>query len=289
MHERWSVALDGRDVKDLCPSELQQLVATGVPLKHRLVLWSGWTAGSGGPGLEDLCREELSEGVKGKIELDIPRTFPDLFTDGQRDSLRRVLNAYAANHRHAGYCQGINFIAAVFLLMGFDDATTYSAMTHLLHSVCPGYHDCSLEGFRRDALVLQRLVDKVLPDVSDALRQQNVPVDILAIDHFIALTSRTWPLAATVRLWDLLFLHGQRMLFASFLTLLQLYFPVDPAAAQHSHPLESFKRSVQKAVQNDFGTILEHMHQMVDRVPQDLIDSLRSEVCPATWIAASAA
>jgi len=285
MHERWSLALDGKDVEDLPLSELHELVAAGVPLKHRLVLWSGWTAGSGAAGLD--AHEELSDGVSGKIELDVPRTCPDLFTDAQRDSLRRILRAHAASNPHAGYCQGINFIAAVFLLVGFDDSTAYTAMTHLLQSVCPGYHDSSLEGFRRDALVLQCLVDKVLPDVSGALKKQNVPVDILAIDHFIALTARTWPLAATVRLWDLLFLHGQRMLFASFLALLQLYFPVEPVAS-HRHPLESFKRSVETAVRNDFSTVLQHCHEMVDKVPQALIDGLRAEVCPPTWVAATA-
>eukprot|EP00971_Amphidinium_carterae_P289850 5755467-Amphidinium_carterae.2 len=82
----------------------------GVPLKHRLVLWSGWTAGSGAAGLD--AHEELSDGVSGKIELDVPRTCPDLFTDAQRDSLRRILRAHAASNPHAGYCQGINFIAA---------------------------------------------------------------------------------------------------------------------------------------------------------------------------------
>eukprot|EP00971_Amphidinium_carterae_P259892 5156435-Amphidinium_carterae.1 len=69
------------------------------------------------------------------------------------------------------------------------------------------------------------------------------------------------------------------MLFASFLALLQLYFPVEPVAS-HRHPLESFKRSVETAVRNDFSTVLQHCHEMVLREAQQRERQCAQNVCP---------
>merc|ERR1719158_2463326 len=70
------------------------------------------------------------------------------------------------------------------------------------------------------------MVQRFLPSLHMELERCSVPLNLIAIDHFISLTSRTWPLEATVRLWDIIFLEGPRAVFACFLALLQLFMPV---------------------------------------------------------------
>merc|ERR1719188_2545062 len=53
------------------------------------------------------------------IEIDIPRTFPDipLFDKEQQFSLLRILNGFANFDPVVGYCQGMNFLAGLLLLV----------------------------------------------------------------------------------------------------------------------------------------------------------------------------
>ena len=54
------------------------------------------------------------------IEKDIPRTLPthkQARQFGESGSLRRVLKAYCRHHPDVGYCQGMNFVAGLFLII----------------------------------------------------------------------------------------------------------------------------------------------------------------------------
>ena len=58
-----------------------------------------------------------------QIEKDLHRTFPNhALTNGVwgKARLRRVLGAYAVRNPKVGYCQGLNFLAAMFLLVFGD-------------------------------------------------------------------------------------------------------------------------------------------------------------------------
>lgn len=57
--------------------------------------------------------------VRKQIDKDLPRTFPGhpLLDGIGRDALRRVLCAYALHNPAVGYCQGMNFLAALLLLL----------------------------------------------------------------------------------------------------------------------------------------------------------------------------
>ena len=60
--------------------------------------------------------------VLDQITLDLHRTFPthvQFFGEGGsgQQALARVLSAYSKYNTHLGYCQGMNFITAMFLMM----------------------------------------------------------------------------------------------------------------------------------------------------------------------------
>merc|ERR1740139_499724 len=132
-----------------------------MPLKHRQALWrEEWCAAACEADV-DALQTPLPADVAKTIEADICRTQPQWLSEEHQTTLRRVLRAYAASHPDVGYCQGMNNIAAVFILLGFDETLTLNGFSTLLQSCCPGYHDWDLGGFLLDVQVLDRLLPRV--------------------------------------------------------------------------------------------------------------------------------
>lgn len=251
------------------------------------------------------------------VAKDLYRTQPGQLNDEQFLSLQRVLLAYAARNPAVGYCQGMNFMAAVFIILGFGEDEAFSGLSYFLEKVCPGCHDPDLGGFHRDAEVLDQLVQRFLPALHLELELVGVRVNLLAIDHFMSLTSRTWPLEATVRLWDIILLEGPCVIFASFLALLELFILLtegstwycsclEPSADDTAtvagccscsrlllasmvpdgsltafDVMESFKRESLHGVTGQLDAVFAHVHKYLQLIPDSLIEDLRVDVMEA--------
>lgn len=69
------------------------------------------------------------------ISRDVGRTFPNIqrFADGEgKDTLLRVLKAYAAYDPEIGYCQGMNFLAGLLLLYLDTEEHAFGALVVLM-------------------------------------------------------------------------------------------------------------------------------------------------------------
>jgi len=285
MYMRWCNALNGRSTSELAAEELHLLVKGGMPLKHRLALWPQWFIAD---TVEDI--DALQQGASGDVErlidLDVPRTLPQWLNSAEQGALRRILLAHASLNPGLGYCQGLNNMAAVFVVLGFDEATALRGLCSLVQGVCKGYHSSDLSGFRRDALVLGALARQLLPEgTGRALDLLGVPLEVLASEHFLSLASRAWPLAATLQLWDLILLEGIPALFASFLALLELYLPSEdeqlalgdatPVGGDDADPVVFFRQAVLRGVNEDFGSIVKRINELLPQLPMSLIDHYR--------------
>mmetsp|Transcript_61842 Transcript_61842/g.201765 ORF Transcript_61842/g.201765 Transcript_61842/m.201765 type:complete len:422 (+) Transcript_61842:143-1408(+) len=297
MHVRWAEALAGRSVAELDAEELRRLLdAGGVPLKHRHALWPRWFTAPGGADVERL-QGEVAEEAAFQIEGDILRTRPQLLGPLERSALRRVLRAYAAANPAVGYCQGMNNIAAVFILLGFDEATALQGCYTLMQGCCPGYHDRDLAGFRLDAAVLEVFVQRLLPkEMLRRLDDLEVPLEVLISEHFLTLASHSWPLAATARLWDVILQEGSPAVFASVLALLKLYLPGENEenencqkvskggkcevnwADDEEEPINAFRARALQGVTSDFDSFIAEVRRLIPLMPQSEINQLRFEV-----------
>lgn len=287
MHEEWCSALAGRPVKELSAEELRPLVSGGIPLKYRHKLWPCWLAGPGDVGDLGELQAKVPDDVSKQVELDIPRTQPAWLGDESREVLRRVLNAYAVRDPGTGYCQGMNFLAMVFIVLGFGEKIVFAGLCHLLEVICPGYHNLGLRGYLRDAAVLGVLVHRKLPAVHQCLEAHDMQLNVMALDHFVTLASRAWPFGATVRLWDLVLLEGSPAVFASFLAALELY--LLPAAERivardgeacvsPADVMQEFKLDARRGAAEDLERLLERTRRWIPQVPGSQIEWLRSEI-----------
>jgi len=110
---------------------------TDRPLGSRIELWPQCFCGAEGGStwdVEALARNVPDE-VARQIGLDVPRTQPDRLGPADCEALRRILLAYAATDPVVGYCQGLNNVAAVFVMLRFDEVTALRGLCTLYRAV----------------------------------------------------------------------------------------------------------------------------------------------------------
>ncbi|KAI9688699.1 MAG: hypothetical protein M1822_001056 [Bathelium mastoideum] len=206
-------------------------------------------------------------------------------------SLRRVLQAFAIHYPSVGYCQSLNFLAALLLLLLSGDEEKSFHLLCILTSVhLPGTHGPTLEGANVDIAVLMSLLQEHLPAVwsrvndtnsnPDAIpspssrtnpaqsaspssspsptspsspRPQPLPtVSLATTSWFMSVFVGTLPIESTLRLWDVLFYEGSKTLFRAALALFRL---AGPHIAPVRDPMEVF--------------------QLVQSLPRGLLDANR--------------
>ena len=151
------------------------------------------------------------------IERDLDRTFPhnDRFVakggDGQI-MLRDVLRAYAMYNKELGYCQGMGMLAGT-LLMQMPPEDAFWCLVRLLEEQLDGFFDSGLKMIQLNATILHYLLQQQMPDVHALLDKQQMEPLLYATDWFMCVFVKTLPWATVLRIWDMLFMEGPKVLF----------------------------------------------------------------------------
>jgi len=195
------------------PASFQRLAQSGVPSAYRLEVWRAAlcsSAGNSPPGLYGQLFLEGSAGEwAGQIEMDVPRTFAGQFGDEQKQRLFRVLCAYASLNPEVGYCQGMNFVAGVILLVAEDEEEAFWLLVRLME-------DGRLCGFYEKGFpMLQHYIhsfDALMCERNPELREHFIAEDIepvMYLHHwFLTLFADTLPLAAVLAFFDVIVCCG---------------------------------------------------------------------------------
>ncbi|ROL47188.1 TBC1 domain family member 10A [Anabarilius grahami] len=151
------------------------------------------------------------------IKRDTDRQFPfhEMFQSkdghGQKDLLE-VLKAYTQYRPDEGYCQAQGPVAAV-LLMNMPAEEAFWCLVQISELYLPGYYSPLLEGVLFDAAVLSIVLKKLCPAAHKHLQSQGVEPLMFATDWLMCLYSRHLPFNTLLRVWDLFFCYGVRVLF----------------------------------------------------------------------------
>lgn len=146
------------------------------------------------------------------IEKDLDRTFPyhSFFhrKKGKR-ALRNVLLTFVNNHPELGYCQGMNSVAGVFLIVSEDATESYA----MLRCLCYGFGAKELYEYEFPLVNdLCKEFHRVLAEKSPDLHQYLLYVEL--DDHlwltkwFMTLFSYSFHISSVVRIWDSIFAYG---------------------------------------------------------------------------------
>ncbi|KAE8691909.1 Ypt/Rab-GAP domain of gyp1p superfamily protein isoform 3 [Hibiscus syriacus] len=252
-----SAAVDAASIESLFPwkEELEVLVRGGVPMALRGELWQTF-AGVRTRRLENYYKDMLSNGNnsvnnteqkcflsdckgstmesicgpekwKGQIEKDLPRTFPGhpALDDDGRNALRRLLTAYARHNPSVGYCQAMNFFAALLLLL-MPEENAFWTLVGIIDDYFDGYYSEEMIESQVDQLVFEELMRERFPKLVNHLDYLGVQVAWVTGPWFLSIFMNMLPWESVLRVWDVLLFEGNRvMLFRTALALMELYGP----------------------------------------------------------------
>ncbi|KAK8563634.1 hypothetical protein V6N12_035779 [Hibiscus sabdariffa] len=222
--------------------ELESLVLGGVPKDLRGQIWQafvGVKARQVDRYYEYLLTQENydddrpsnSSGVfrrwKKQIEKDLPQTFPGhpALNDNSRDSLRRLLLAYARHNPSVGYCPGMNFFAGLLLLM-MPEENAFWTLVGIIDDYFDGYYTGKMIESQVDQLVFEELMRERFPRLATHLDYLGVHVTWISAPWFLSIFVNMLPWESVLRIWDVILLEGNRvMLFRTALALMELYGP----------------------------------------------------------------
>jgi hypothetical protein len=207
------------------PVTFQRRLHRGVPPTLR---WQIWKDACGydwrGPveQYDELCKDGRWSSL---IALDIGRTFSELpeFGETRRESLHRVLNAYA-NHRPAvGYCQGMSFVAGLLLLVSGSERETFGVFVRLMdHDGLAGFYQESMPVLRTYVKACDRLVAEQLPELREHFLKESVPLALYLHQWFLTLFIKSFPLATVLVLWDVIICSGLPEILTIAVTILRV-------------------------------------------------------------------
>ncbi|XP_012082251.1 EVI5-like protein isoform X1 [Jatropha curcas] len=224
--------------------ELEFLVRGGVPKDLRGEVWQafvGVKARRVERYYEELLAEEsnadesndLSNSTsvpmkwKRQIEKDIPRTFPGhpALDEHGRDSLRRLLLAYARHNPSVGYCQAMNFFAGLLLLL-MPEENAFWTLVGIIDDYFDGYYTEEMIESQVDQLVFEELMRERFPKLVNHLDYLGVQVAWISAPWFLSIFVNMIPWESVLRVWDVLLYEGNRvMMFRTALALMELYGP----------------------------------------------------------------
>ncbi|NP_001089086.1 TBC1 domain family member 10A L homeolog [Xenopus laevis] len=159
------------------------------------------------------------------IERDLHRQFPfhEMFVarggHGQQD-LFRVLKAYTLYRPEEGYCQAQAPIAAV-LLMHMPAEQAFWCLVQICDKYLPGYYSEKLEAIQLDGRILFSLLRKVSPVAYKHLSKYKIDPILYMTEWFMCAFSRTLPWSSVLRVWDMFFCEGVKIIFRVALVLLK--------------------------------------------------------------------
>ncbi|XP_015366092.1 PREDICTED: growth hormone-regulated TBC protein 1-A [Diuraphis noxia] len=269
-------------------AKLKKFVRTGIPL---ILRGPGWISVSGVQKLKDkygsntyrkMLDEPINEDIKNIILVDIPRTYPDNIyfqpNSENQKTLFRILCAFAACNPDVGYCQGLNYIAGLLLLITKNEESCFWLLRVLVENILPDYYSKTMEGVIVDIEVFSRLVKKKCPEVSKHMINLEMPWALVVTKWFICLFSEVLPIETTLRVWDCLFYEGSKILFRVGLMLVKHYKKDLLACEDIASLAECFKSIVQRPFPLNCHIFIKQMFTEIGSLPMSLINDLRKQV-----------
>ncbi|XP_072315716.1 TBC1 domain family member 2A-like [Eucyclogobius newberryi] len=232
--------------------ELKTLIRTGIPPHLRPQVWN-WIIRARTQRDQDplpyqqVCEQMESSSKSGsrpwsrQIELDLPRTLCTNHNFSTSSSpalqqLRRILLAFSWENPSIGYCQGLNRIAGLLLLVLGSEEDTFWALKAVVENIMPpGYFTPSLVGSQADQFVLKDFLSEKLPRLSTHLDRYGVDVSSATFTWFLVVFVEVLPSHILLPLWDAFLYEGSKVLFRFSLAMFKLK---EPEILQLSTALE---------------------------------------------------
>ncbi|NWZ66410.1 TBD2A protein, partial [Acrocephalus arundinaceus] len=219
LRDRWN------SIGKLNPSaELKSLIRSGIPVEHRQWVWR-WMVSqhcSPVPGHYHRLLEQSSSTEHPacrQIELDLPRTLTSNKhfsspTSQLIPKLRRVLLAFSWHNLAIGYCQGLNRLAAVALLVLEDEESAFWCLVYIVENLMPAdYYSDTLITSQVDQRVFKDFLSEKLPRLKAHLEQYRIDVSLITFNWFLVAFVDSLVSDILLQVWDAFLYEGIKVIF----------------------------------------------------------------------------
>ncbi|XP_058802813.1 growth hormone-regulated TBC protein 1-A [Phymastichus coffea] len=266
---------------------IKRYVRKGIPAEHRGLVWLSVSGGEELKNKSPNFYQQLLTGphnphVTDIIKTDLPRTFPDnIFfnnTDRHQCQLYNILLAFAYQNQAVGYCQGLNYIAGLLLIVTKSEETAFWLLKILIDKILPEYYTPTMKGLLTDIDVLAELVRIKVPDVHQHVTNMGLPWAVITTKWFICLFVEVLPTETTLRIWDCLFYEGSKIVFRVALTLIKRNRENLLACKDFTELAECFKEITKDSIVLHCHDFMQSIFKVPGSLPSSTISKLRSKV-----------
>lgn len=144
------------------------------------------------------------------------------FTPDGIDALRRILYAYSIYDNEIGYCQGMNFIAAMFLTF-LPEEESFWFLVAIMNDDPYNMREMftrDMSGSLETLFVADRLVQKLLPDLHQHLNNEGIHISMYACHWLMTLFSSSFNFDLVSKVWDNFLVEGWKVVYRVFIALL---------------------------------------------------------------------
>ncbi|XP_061100707.1 TBC1 domain family member 2A-like isoform X2 [Conger conger] len=234
---RWAQHLSSCPAGDLVPvPELKPLLRAGVPPEYRRQAWL-WLVRSRTRYIREphphRYRQMLEKSgatphpASRQIQLDLHRTLTgnqhfSSPSDPAVQQLHRILLAFSWQSPAIGYCQGLNRLAALALLVLQDEEEAFWCLVAVVETIMPkDYYSKTLAASQADQRVLKDLMLEKLPRLAAHLEELQVDLSLITFNWFLVVFIETLSSHILLQIWDSFLYEGIKVLFRYALALLK--------------------------------------------------------------------
>ncbi|KAJ8247641.1 hypothetical protein GJAV_G00248600 [Gymnothorax javanicus] len=298
---RWAQYLSSSPGGEMAHStELKNLLRCGVPPEYRRQVWL-WLVGTRTRSLQDNHPERYKEMLEKsrssphpasrQIQLDLHRTLNgnqrfSSPSDPAIQQLHRVLLAFTWQNPTIGYCQGLNRIAALALLVLQNEEDAFWCLVAVVETIMPqDYYSKTLAASQADQRVLRDLMLEKLPRLIAHLDELQVDLTLITFNWFLVVFIESLPTHILLRIWDAFLCEGIKVLFRYALALLK-YREEDLLKIQDKVEMYQYLRFFTKTV-TDGRRLMNIAFNAMNPLPMKLLtdrrtvhlEQLRAELC----------
>jgi hypothetical protein len=166
-----------------------------------------------------------------QIDRDIERTCLKHFSchhklrdrEDRHESLRRVLRAYSQIDPDVGYCQGMNFIAAMFLMFLSEEESFWLlvvVMNEEPYSLRELFGE-NMSGAREVLFIAEKLVKQFLPKLYKHMHKEGIHHSMFVTQWLLTVYTSSFPFDLVSRVWDSFLVEGWKVVYRIMLALLK--------------------------------------------------------------------